>query len=123
MPGTRTTRPLLFTFMLALSALPAGAGEGEPLRYGRALEAFNRKLNAAGRDLGKAVRPALKGRPADLERVRESFEAALTALGQVKKAAASLQVPDSRPARQLAHAYARFLRDQESTCRAFAEVV
>ncbi len=98
---------------LALGASRAPAGYSEALRFNKAFVDFNKKLSNAGVHIGVALRPALQGNRADLKELKRAYIEAVWVVGQVKKSAAALKVPDSDSARKLARTYTRFLRGQE----------
>jgi hypothetical protein len=124
MASANRLRRLPAVCVLALLGPVALAGESDAQRFREALNGFNKKLFRAGRAVGSAIGPALKGKAADLDRVRKGMKEAVKVLEEVRKGLAALKPPDSASARKLLQAYERFFKDQEKTIQEdLAEIV
>jgi hypothetical protein len=101
----------------ALVVLGIAGCESEPVRFNNTLAEYNRRLAAAGRQMGEAMRPALQGSTVDADRVRACHEAAWETLKEIKQEFATLKVPPTESGRRLAAGYQKFLRGQEEMIR------
>jgi hypothetical protein len=116
MRGHRRLRRF-FAAVPALAVLGIVGCDTEAARFNNTLAEYNRRLHAAGRQLGQAIQPAVQGGQVDPDRVRACHEAAWETLKEIKKDFATLQVPPAESARRLARGYEKFLRRQEALIR------
>ncbi len=102
---------------LALTVLGVVGCDSEAARYNNTLAEYNRRLYAAGRQLGQSMRPSVQGGRVDTDQVRASYEAAWETVKEIKKEFATLQPPPSATGKKFHESYARFLRGQETMIR------
>jgi hypothetical protein len=123
MRGRRFVRPLSLG-ALALAALATAGCAGEAMRFNSAIAGYNKKLNEAGKQLGIAVKPALRGESVNTTDLKAAYDKVLTAVAEVKKEFAALKVPPGAGAKRMAEAYGKFLKGQEELAReAIAQIV
>src|SRR5262249_49596541 len=123
-PGARTQkeasmgkRRWLTGEVLALLGGCLPPSEEAVKEFNEAIQAANRKVEAAVARYGKAIDRALHGSASDVVVARKEYEEACQDLQQVLTEARAIKVPSSGVARSLYAAHQAFLKSEEAVFR------